>query len=70
MISTSVAKGLTQQQMRFVIALEQTCGISQADARAELEAELWDYTEAVVNVRCEQQQPQGYVSNWPGQPSR
>jgi len=69
MISASVAKGLSQQQMRFVIAVEVNCGISQADARAELEAEGWNYMEAMVSIRCEQNTPAGYVSNYPGQPA-
>lgn len=69
MISASVAKGLTQQQILFVIAVEVNCGISQADARTELEADRWDYVEAMVNIRCEQQSPRGYSSNWPGQPA-
>lgn len=69
MISASEAQGLSHQQMRFVIAVEVNCGISQADAQAELEAEGWNYMEAMVSIRSEQNKPAGYVSNFPGQPS-
>lgn len=64
----SVAKGLSDTQQRYVRGIVARTGITDQDARVELEAELWDFESALVNVENEMDSDFGYVSNWPGQP--
>ena len=65
MISAKAARGLSQQQMRLVIAVSVRCNIDDVQARDVLDAEKWDLMEAVVSVRVAQkkarnQQPPGH----------
>ncbi len=61
-----VAKGLTDDQQRYVRGIVVRTGISDQDARAELEYELWDFDSALENVEKEMDSEQGYTSHWPG----
>lgn len=66
-IEERFAKGLTDQQQRYVRGIVVRTGISDQDARTELESELWDFESALENVENEMDSEFGYISNWPGQ---
>lgn len=64
-ILESVAKGLTDEQQRYVRGIVVRTGISDQDARAELEYELWNFESALENVENELDSAVGYTSHWP-----